>query len=586
MRLLHLLAVFFLLRSRHFLLLCSLLLALPAAAVPLSAIDDGALGREARYFQEDGRALDLSAAQALVEMQGFAERDQAVTSFGIGPHPVWVHLPLENTDSAALARRLVIGVTWLNRLDVYLVRDGKVIAQWLAGDADTRWQKPEAGLGYVFAHDFAPGLTELYVRAEAPDPLLISLQVLAPDVLVRAERSMAYSYGLVYGLLLALVAYNALLYFGMRQRSHKDYAIYLALFMLLNMGYTGHGYAWLWPQSTVLQNFMVLVLMVVMPCAGLRFASGFLELPRYAPRLARVVSLFSMALLLLITVLTLLQWQRAAALLAFSVLSGFAFFMVWLGVHAIRQQRTAGRYFLTGASSARVGAGITSLTGGGFLPYSDVGFRAAEIGFSIEAILLSLAVAYHVRQQERARREAEELAQVDPLTGLYNRRAFLTTAEALWSVAHRHERSLVMVMLDVDGFKAVNERYGHAVGDAALEKITELVQQVCRPGDLLARWGGEEFVLLLPEMTEIEGWHVAERLRRQLGAEALKAGSVTLFMQASFGVAASEGMATLKALMHEVDRQLYRAKQAGGNQVCASTVALPAMEAGSASPSA
>src|SRR6218665_1954129 len=237
-----------------FLLLCLLLVSVPAAALSLQETGTDTLGLHARYFQEDGRALDLPAAQALLEMGGFTQRHQSVPSFGIGAEPVWLHLPLENAQSAAQIRQLVVGVTWINRLDVYLVRDDKVVAQWLAGDADARWQKPEPGLGYVFAHDFAPGVTELYLRAEAPDPLLLSLQIFSPQAQIQAERSVAYSYGLVYGLLLALVAYNALLYFGMRQRSHRDYAIYLALFMLLNIGYTGHGYAWLWSQSAIFQN--------------------------------------------------------------------------------------------------------------------------------------------------------------------------------------------------------------------------------------------------------------------------------------------------------------------------------------------
>lgn len=578
-----------LLRSCHsrslsgFFLLCLLLVMQQASALSLMDDSGKTLGLHARYFQEDGRALDLPAARALLEMGGFTQRHQSVPSFGIGAEPVWLHLPLENTHDVAQIRQLLVGVTWINRLDVYLVRDGKVLAQWLAGDADVRWQKPEPGLGYVFTHDFAPGVTELYLRAETPDPLLLSLQIFSPPALVQAERSVAYSYGLVYGLLLALVAYNALLYFGMRQRSHRDYAIYLAFFTLLNIGYTGHGYAWLWPQSPISQNYVVLVLMVFVPCAGFRFASGFLDLPRYASGLARGLRLASLILLMMIAVLFLLQWQRAAALLAFSVFSAFAFVMVWLGVHALRQQRIAGRYFLTGASAAMLGAAITCLTVWGFLPYSSIGFRAAEIGFSLEAILLSLAVAYHLRQQERARREAEELARMDPLTGLYNRRAFLETADALWQIAHRHERGLALILLDLDRFKAVNERYGHAIGDTALQEVAKLLQQACRPGDLLARWGGEEFVLLLPEFTLVQAKALAERLCRQLSGETLRAGSVPLLLQGSFGVAEGSGLDSMQDLMHEADRQLFRAKQAGRNCVFCTGMEVPEDDAAIAS---
>lgn len=560
---------------RLLLLLPLMLLVSPAQALWLEPSSHAALGREALYFQEEGQELRLEEVVAAQKAGRFTPRSEEVPSFGIGPRPVWLHLGLDNAQAEKLLRHIVVGVTWIDRLDVYLLRDGQLLQRWQAGDAHAGWQHPEPGLGFVFAHEFAPGRTELFIRAQTPDPLVLSLQLLsAPDYAV-AERSIAYSYGLVYGLLLALVAYNSLLYVGMRLRTHRDYAIYLSLFFLLNVGYTGHGYAWLWPGAPYFQNYVVLVLMVLVPCAGFRFASGFLELRRYSPRLHMALQAACLALLLAILFLTVLKWHREAALLSFSVFSAFAFVMVLLGVHAIRQRRTAARYFLAGASSAMLGAAITSLTVWGFLPYSSMGFRAAEIGFSVEAILLSLAVAYHVRQQERARRAAEELARVDPLTGLLNRRAFLEAAEALWPVAYRHERSLVLVMLDLDHFKAVNERYGHGVGDAALQAVSQFLQQAVRPGDVLARWGGEEFVLLLPELTEVEGWQFADRLRRQLCAETVQAGSVPLFLQASFGVAASEGLNALGELMHEADRQLYRAKQAGCNLVCCASVELP-----------
>jgi diguanylate cyclase (GGDEF)-like protein len=162
----------------------------------------------------------------------------------------------------------------------------------------------------------------------------------------------------------------------------------------------------------------------------------------------------------------------------------------------------------------------------------------------------------------------EKLANIDGLTGLFNRRHFLTLTEAEWSRHRRYDRPLSLLMLDIDRFKTINDRFGHDVGDQAIFHVANLCQESKRQPDILARLGGEEFAMLLPE-TALEDAHiVAERLRRELESEPLlletgEAVAVTV----SVGVAQADLTAGLGMLMKNADNRLYEAKQAGRNCV-------------------
>jgi diguanylate cyclase (GGDEF)-like protein len=175
-----------------------------------------------------------------------------------------------------------------------------------------------------------------------------------------------------------------------------------------------------------------------------------------------------------------------------------------------------------------------------------------------------------LEESERLKREYEDAATVDVLTGLRNRRwlndAFTRQLER--SARSRHAVSLLMI--DVDRFKDVNDRHGHLVGDEVLVQLGRTVAGALRPQDLLARFGGEEFVVLLPDLPHVEVSAVAERLREAVGSTPVLT-SVGLLggLSVSIGVATqTAGPSTsLSTLFDAADRALYEAKAAGRNCV-------------------
>lgn len=181
--------------------------------------------------------------------------------------------------------------------------------------------------------------------------------------------------------------------------------------------------------------------------------------------------------------------------------------------------------------------------------------------------VLGLSIGFILLANERLRVELEFLATRDPMTGALNRRAFFARAEVEWARALRSQRPMAAIASDIDFFKKVNDTFGHHVGDLVIKDYANRSQAMLRVPDILARFGGEEFVVLLPDTGTKEAMLVAERIRREI--EARRDKSLPPYT-VSLGVALTQGGAAtpadLEALLAQADAALYRAKQGGRNR--------------------
>jgi diguanylate cyclase (GGDEF)-like protein len=155
------------------------------------------------------------------------------------------------------------------------------------------------------------------------------------------------------------------------------------------------------------------------------------------------------------------------------------------------------------------------------------------------------------------------------LTGLLNRHSWNNAVETELYRLARHKRSGSVIYMDLDYFKKVNDVYGHAAGDAVLKTVGTILKAGVRRPDLVGRYGGEEFVLFLPESDAEGGAEVAERLRADLEAAVIESGGKRILITGSFGVSGSlitEGL-NLEILVNQADKALYEAKNSGRNRV-------------------
>ncbi len=177
---------------------------------------------------------------------------------------------------------------------------------------------------------------------------------------------------------------------------------------------------------------------------------------------------------------------------------------------------------------------------------------------------------FELQHKERESEYFKELASIDPMTGIYNRRIFNIQADIELKRSQRHENSLSILMLDIDFFKKINDTYGHANGDLVLKLFAETCVSQLRGSDIIARVGGEEFAVLLPETNQTQAMQFAERIRKAVKAMRITVNDKVICLTVSIGVAQwdNEIHVEFSELFQQADTALYTAKTSGRDCVC------------------
>ena len=168
------------------------------------------------------------------------------------------------------------------------------------------------------------------------------------------------------------------------------------------------------------------------------------------------------------------------------------------------------------------------------------------------------------------RRELERLASTDPMTHLYNRRYFSELATTVIKLAKRSKLVYSVIMIDIDKFKRVNDTYGHTIGDEVIIALARVLKYNSRESDIVSRWGGEEFVILLPQTDLNGGMAIAQKLRKNVESLSVDAGDdKKLSFTISLGVASVdiEKFPDIEDVINNADKALYIAKESGRNKV-------------------
>ncbi|HUQ27223.1 MAG TPA: GGDEF domain-containing protein [Usitatibacter sp.] len=201
---------------------------------------------------------------------------------------------------------------------------------------------------------------------------------------------------------------------------------------------------------------------------------------------------------------------------------------------------------------------------------SPTTFQSATFVAAAVASIVS-TFGFLMLHKERSDGEAVRLATIDPLTGAYNRRTFHDIAERELGRARRGGQPLSIIIVDIDHFRPVNEQHGNHTGDEVLRRVADLIRGALRKEDMLVRYGGEEFLVMLPEVPGPGAVIVAGRIRKSVEAETIQVQGKSLQLTVSVGVSArlDEGPESIENLLTRADEALALAKQRGRNRVVA-----------------
>ena len=497
---------------------------------------------------------------------------------GLGSDPLWLVMRAHNPTNEPLSRELSAEVGWLDQLELVHFFADQRLQEGLSGDRIGMDERPLPGRFPRFSLDFPPGESWVLLRAETQDPMMLPLFLSRPHETRERDRNAWLTYGFVYGAVASIAIYNLVLFFALGQLRFGLFSLYLVGFLFMNLSYSGIGMELFWPQAVVWQQWAPPLGMTVFVVSGLVFGAYFLSFRQHYPGRFRIL-LGACVLMPTLVLLSLIAGHQALALnFAFAFVPLFSLMMIGMGASAFRREPTVAALFLVGTMASIVTATVTALTVAGPLPYTALGFHAVEFGMVVDAVFLALALAEQVRTDRVAMRTAERAALQDPLTGLVNRRGFARTAEVLWTRACRLDLPLSVLTLDLDHFKRINDRFGHAAGDRVLERLAAILNEGRRQHDLIARMGGEEFVVILPECGQPEALIVAERYRQAVRGIAADVPEIIMPISVSIGVATRQPRHhALEALIKDSDQALYAAKRAGRDRVRVLAGATPAV---------
>lgn len=413
-----------------------------------------------------------------------------------------------------------------------------------------------------------------YLRIDADGPTILNLKLLSEERLEHDRMLRAMAMALYVGVILGLSVYSLFLMLGVGERTYGWYAAFL-LSTALYVGVWQGAVSPLLPP--VIQGLVpvqrALLMVTFMALSAMMFMRQFLA-SRETDRAAdwALVSLMLLAVASLpITLLTNGQWA-----FRFGVVYGVGAMVAILiiSVRALLRGYRPALFLLLGWSAFLLAVVGYLLMLSGLLPYRWYLDMAIPFGSAIEAILLSVGLADRISHQQKleAQMKVEQgrlrhLSETDGLTGLLNRRAFDGQMLDLAMQAARTREGFVVMVLDTDHFKQFNDRFGHLKGDEVLQRLARVMIENARQDDLVFRYGGEEFALLLPRTGIRDGLMIAERIRQRFAAEEFHLPGCSCSV--SVGVAAWQPGERGVDVLSRADLALYEAKAQGRNRVIA-----------------
>lgn len=530
--------------------------AAPPALVVDATLTDVKLGRELEVLEDSSGALELAAVRAA---PGFQPVPASGLKIGFSKSAWWVRVTLRNTE--ARERALFLREAY-PLMDAITLWSPQADGSWRAlrtGDRLPFASRPYAHHEFLFPINLPANATRTwYLRFASGGPMDITLRLYDPRALFSALGTEQLMYGAYFGGFLVLVLYNFFICLVVRDRVFFWYLAYAISYGLYFSVFNGLSFQYLWPDSPTWANQSVLVLISSTVVLGLQFTRLFLGTATTSPRLDRIalllqvlgatalVGAFFLPYSLLIQALALLTVLATAMIIAFGTIG------------LVEGYRPA-RWFMLAWAFLLIGVVMTNLKNYGLLPHNLLTQNGFQIGSLCEMVLLSLGLANRVSEMQRQSR-------TDGLTRVYNRRYFDERAALELERSARAREPMTLLLADIDHFKRVNDLFGHARGDEVLKLVARVLREGVRRGDIVCRYGGEEFALILPGTDARQAVAVAEALRRAVAqAKAVLGGPVTI----SVGVACTEegAMASVTDLFHAADMALYEAKAAGRNRV-------------------
>ncbi len=527
-------------------------------AAPLevdAAFTHADLDRQLVLLEDPTGALAFEQVRARSD---FAAPGPKGANLGFTGSAWWARVDLRNGGTQPLVLLLRQHYPLIDFIDAWVPAADGGWKHAATGDRRNFDTREFAHRDFVFAVELPAGAERsVYLRFASSGPVDISLTLDSQRELVGAISTEQLAYGMYFGGFLVLLVYNSFLFLVVRDRAFFYYLLYVVSYGLYFAVHNGISFQYLWPNNPDWGNQALLVLLSLTLLFGMEFTRRFLSSDKNFPRIDRValglqaLSLLGLAASFFMPYASLIRAIALHTVLVISV-------MMLMGTLGLLRGYRPARYFMIAWSMLLLGVMLYMLKIFGLVPHNALTQNGFQIGSLLEMVLLSLALASRVDELQRE-------SVTDPLTKLSNRRFFDQRLDAEFERTERGDGPLGLLMVDIDHFKTFNDRYGHAEGDEVLKIVARALRDGVRRHDLVCRYGGEEFAVLLPGAGAHEAAQLGEVLRRAIEQRQFSRGPITV----SIGAASTSDPKNRDphTLFRVADDALYRAKAQGRNRV-------------------
>lgn len=501
----------------------------------------------------------LTLAQLVAQPQDFFQQPYlGVNSFGFDSAAYWVRFSLRNDQGRPQQIYLRQDYLLIDYLDFWYQDNNGHWRSVETGDRRSFGSRAIKLRDFVFPISLpAHASATYYLRFKSDGPVNLGLTVAGVAPLTEQLAGEQLLYGAYYGGFLVLVIYNLILFFAVKDRAYVHYMIYVVSYGLYMSVHNGLSFQHFWPDSPWWANQSLVVFLGISLLFGMQFSRIVCASSRLAPRLDRLAWLLQLVTGSLLAVTLFVPYQYLIFAYSLQTVLVCVFILV-LGFVSLLQNYSPARYFMVAWATLMLAVLVYMAKQFGLLPHNWLTQNSFQIGSLVEMVLLSLALGARVNEMQR-------LGFSDALTGLANRRHFDEQFPLILDGALRRRKPLSLIMLDIDYFKSINDQWGHSRGDEVLAGLGRLLRKDVRRPNLVARFGGEEFVLVLPGTDAQQAQKLAERLRATVEGSTLAGLKVTI----SLGLADLQALAHAEpsALFEAADSALYQAKTGGRNRL-------------------
>jgi diguanylate cyclase (GGDEF)-like protein len=410
-----------------------------------------------------------------------------------------------------------------------------------------------------------------YLRVSSDTDVLMSVELATSSSFAKSEAQSYLGYGLIFGIIIAMIFYSAFLLLSFYYHSYIYFVFYnisVGLWIFYVQGFAkvlfgvvpGLDQAMLWVWAGQFITW------------GTIFTISFLELRKKSKGFFYVLA-SAAALGGVVSFAGIVGADRVSFVISHYLGIFVPLIVIIAAALRVKQGDRPARYFLIGWCLLALGGLMFSLMGLKVLSVNALTVNAMPIGIALESIFLAMALADRFKYLEIEKKKLEEaqahfreLSLTDTLTGLRNRRYLMMELGRAMKEASHIKEPLSLIMLDIDNFKVINDRFGHEVGDDMLVSLAHSIRACTRENDSACLYGGDELVIFMPKVSRQDALRIAERIRTHFETESLRViDGKSLGATISLGIAELEDGDTIDTFLSRADAAMYKAKGRGKN---------------------